>query len=103
VWESGGDEEEPFSISAHSKTFSISENSFEGFSIYPNPVTTVLYFNALDKIKTISVYNLIGQELLRTTPNAIQSELSMTNFQTGVYIVKVKVGKQFGTYKILKE
>lgn len=80
------------------------EDSFiDGFSIFPNPVNDILRFNAQDDIKSISIYNLLGQEVLARAPNAVQSEVSMSNLPTGIYIVKVKVGEQLGTYKIIKE
>jgi len=103
VWESGGNQDEPFSISAYNATLSISNNVIEGFSMFPNPVTDILKFNALDKIQTISVYNLLGQEVIRTSPNTLNTELSMAILQTGVYLVKVNIGSQLGTYRILKE
>ena len=103
VWESGGDEDEPFSISAYNSTLSVSSNVIEGFSMFPNPVEDLLKLNAKENIKTISVFNLLGQEVMRTSPNTAKTELSMTHLQTGVYIIKVKIGDQLGTYKILKD
>ena len=103
VWESGGNQDEPFSISAYNATLSVSSNGIEGFSMFPSPVTNILKFIALDTIETISVFSLLGQEVIRTFPNTLETELSMTHLQTGVYIVKVKVGEQIGTYKVLKD
>ena len=71
--------------------------------MFPSPVTNILKFIALDTIETISVFSLLGQEVIRTFPNTLETELSMTHLQTGVYIVKVKVGEQIGTYKVLKD
>ena len=81
----------------------LKDNALEGVSIVPNPVTTILKFNATEKIQQISVFNLLGQEVKRITPNAVKTELSVENLQTGMYLVKVKIGEQFGVYKILKD
>ena len=103
VWESGGNEDEPFSISAYNASLSIEDNKIDGFSIYPNPVNDILRFNALDAIESVSIYNLLGQEVLRTQPNVSNTEVDMTSLPSGIYVVKVKVGEQFGSYKIIKE
>ncbi len=82
---------------------SVESTVIEGFTMYPNPVNDILRFNALDTIETISIYNLLGQEVLNAKPNAVQTEVSMSNLTTGVYVVKVKVGNQLGTYKVIKK
>lgn len=82
---------------------SIAKNVIEGFSIYPNPAKDVLNLKALDNINEISIYNLLGQEVERQSPNSLNTEVTISDLPTGVYVVKVKVGEQLGTYKIVKE
>ena len=94
-----------FQIAAHSvdPTLSLKTNIIDGFSMFPNPVKDILKLNALENIQTISVFNLLGQEVMKVLPNTAKTELSMTHLQRGMYIVKVKVGDQLGIYKILKD
>ncbi len=103
VWESGGNDDEPFSISAYNASLSIEDNKIDGFSMYPNPVNDILRFNALDAIESVSIYNLLGQEVLSTQPRVSNTEVDMTNLPTGMYVVKVLIGEQLGSYKIIKE
>ncbi|PHR73991.1 MAG: hypothetical protein COA67_01095 [Lutibacter sp.] len=103
VWESGGNDDEPFSISAYNASLSVEDNKIDGFAIYPNPVNDILRFDAIDAIGSISIYNLLGQEVLRTQPKVSNTEVDMTSLPTGMYVVKVQVGEQLGSYRIIKE
>ena len=82
---------------------SVEDNVIQGFSLYPNPVNDRLHLNALDNIEELSVYNLLGQEVLRTQPKVSITEVDMSNLPTGMYVVKVKVGEQLGSYRIVKK
>jgi len=103
VWRYGGNEVEPFAISAYNASLSVEDNIIEGFSIYPNPVNDVLRFRAQDNIDNISIYNLLGQEVLRVQPRALSTQIDMIDLPTGMYVVKVQVGDQLGAYRIVKK
>jgi hypothetical protein len=103
VWESGGNDDEPFSISAYNASLSIEDNKIEGFSLYPNPTSDILHFNAIDNIEELSIYNLLGQEVLRTQPKKLNTEIDMSKLPAGMYVVKVQVGDQLGSYRVIKE
>jgi hypothetical protein len=80
----------------------VSENALAGFSYYPNPVTDVLSLKAASNIEAVSIYNLLGQEVLRTEVGATTSDINLSGITTGAYVMKVTVNGQTGTYKILK-
>ena len=82
---------------------SVADNYLEGFSIYPNPTRGILNFKAQDAIETISIFNLLGQEVMRTHPKQTQTQISIDNLSIGVYVVKVNIGSQIGSYKIVKQ
>ncbi|AOW19193.1 T9SS type A sorting domain-containing protein [Urechidicola croceus] len=92
-----------FTLNVSGTGLSVEDNIIEGFSIYPNPVNDVLRFAAQDNIDEISVYNLLGQEVLRTQPKVLNTQVDMTKLPTGMYVVKVKVGQQLGSYRVVKE
>jgi hypothetical protein len=106
-WSGSTDNSEgPFTIDISTSDtvgLSVEDNVIEGFSIYPNPVNDRLHLTALDNIDELSVYNLLGQEVLRTQPKVLSTEVDMSNLPTGMYVVKVRVGEQLGTYRIVKE
>ncbi|MCG1035324.1 fibronectin type III domain-containing protein [Polaribacter sargassicola] len=87
-----------------SSTLSLKDNVIEGLKMYPNPVNEELYFKSQDNnIDELTVYNLLGQEVLKVQPNVLSTEVDMSNLLTGVYIVKVKVGKELGVYRVVKK
>jgi len=104
VWESGGDDDEPFSISAYSASLSV--NNFESesaFTYYPNPVKNTLSLNAQNTIEQVAMYNMLGQEVLRVTPNAVDSDINMSSLQTGTYFVKVTIANVTETIRVIKQ
>ena len=72
------------------------------FKLYPNPVQDKLNLRAQDNIENISVYNMLGQEVLRQAPNKNSSEVDMSALQTGSYFVKVTINGVTETKQIIK-
>ncbi|WP_034258194.1 T9SS type A sorting domain-containing protein [Altibacter lentus] len=81
----------------------VDENGIEGFSFYPNPANEILTISALDTIEHVAVYNMLGQTVLNQKINATSSQLDVSGFATGTYILKATVNGQIGTYQIIKE
>lgn len=84
-------------------TLDVDSNTLEGFSLFPTIVRDELNFSAQENVDQISIYNLIGQEVLRRSPNVSNSFVDVTSLKGGIYIVKVQIGDTVGTYKIIKE
>lgn len=92
-----------FMVSAYDHTIGIADATIKGFAMYPNPVEDVLNLNAQNTIDAVSIYNLLGQEVLNATPSATETQINMSNLPTGAYIVKVQAGEQVGSYNLIKE
>lgn len=103
VWEFSSDETEPFSISAYSSTLSVSEKSLNSFEYFPNPATNKLTLKAQQNIQHVSVFNMLGQEVMRTNMNVQRGELDMSSLQSGHYFVKVSINSTVETLKIIKK
>jgi Secretion system C-terminal sorting domain len=104
VWEYGGNEVEPFSISAYSASLSVGNVENEAaFTYYPNPVKNTLTLNAQNTIEQVAMYNMLGQEVLRVTPNTVDSDINMSSLQTGAYFVKVTIGNVTETIRVIKQ
>ncbi len=85
-------------------TASIDDLISDGFSYYPNPVIeNNLTLNAKEVISDVIVYNVLGQTVYKSQPNALQSNIRMSHLPVGSYIVNVAVGEKKGTFKILKQ
>jgi len=86
-----------------STTLGIGDNTIEGFTMYPNPTKGLLNLNALETINAVSIYSLLGQEVMRVQPNTLKSQVDISNLSTGMYVVKVQVGDKVGSYRIIKQ
>ncbi len=73
-----------------------------GFSAYPNPVKDVLNLEAREAISTVSIYNVLGQEVYNAEVNALNASIDMSSFTSGAYFVKVNVGGVEGIQKVIK-
>ncbi|GGB68915.1 hypothetical protein GCM10007424_06100 [Flavobacterium suaedae] len=69
------------------------------FSVYPNPVSDILYINTTNQIQQVKVYNMIGQEVYTGT----SSNVNLQNLQAGYYIVKIHFDNNISTVKVLKQ
>ncbi len=97
--------EGPFQIDiSGSVTLGIDDvDNASAFSYYPNPVKNTLNIDAQNNIENVVMYNILGQEVLRTSPNSINSEVDMSALNTGAYFVKVTIAGATQTVKILKQ
>lgn len=78
-------------------------NTISSLSYYPNPVKDVLHLGNKEAIASVSVFNMLGQKVLETTPNASQATINMGSLSTGSYIAKVVAGNQTMILKLIKE
>ena len=84
-------------------SLSSADVSIEGFKLYPTIVEQDLNFSALENVQRITIYNLLGQEVFKTTPNVSNASIDLSTLKGGIYMVKVQVGNTTGTYKIIKK
>lgn len=75
----------------------------ENFTYYPNPVKDILNLGYSQSITNVSVYNLLGQEVITKNVNANQSKIDMSGLNAGTYLVKVTADNQTKTIKVIKE
>lgn len=80
----------------------VEELEGKGFSAYPNPVQNVLNMSANENITSVSVYNMLGQEVYNNSINASNYTIDTSNFANGTYIVEVTIGAAVGSIKIVK-
>jgi hypothetical protein len=81
-------------------------NSVQSVKLYPNPTTEVLNIettNALDNA-SIDVYNVSGRRVASVTNvSGTTVTLSVNNFATGSYIIRISEGHQSFTAKFIKK
>tara|TARA_R110002049_G_scaffold30496_5_gene104439 strand:- start:9256 stop:12528 length:3273 start_codon:yes stop_codon:yes gene_type:complete len=78
------------------------ENTIEGFAFYPNPADNTINFSSIDTIENVTLYNILGQEVVSRTIDATTAQIDVHNLASGTYIMKVSVNGELGTYKVIK-
>jgi len=84
----------------------LSINDFDNpklFQYYPNPVKNVLTLNGQRNIESIYIYNMLGQEVMYSQPQALDSQLDMSKLQSGTYFMQVTVGTTIQTVRVIKQ
>src|SRR5690554_3936063 len=82
---------------------SLEDYGLTGFTYFPNPVNNTLSLRGVKDIQNVAVYNMLGQEVLRTAPNTVNSDLDMSGLQSGTYFVKVMIENTTKTIKVIKK
>ncbi|OYU83310.1 MAG: hypothetical protein CFE24_12020 [Flavobacterium sp. BFFFF2] len=76
---------------------------FGQLSCFPNPVHHSLKISNASPIDSVEVTSVIGQKMLEKTINDTQTELDLSEFASGVYLIKVISQGEAKAVKILKE
>ena len=102
LWNNGV-EEGTFDVTLTDPALSVGEFENNQFTYFPNPVKNTLSLRAQNEIQNVSVFNMLGQEVIRTFPNNISNEVDMSSLQTGTYFVKVTINDNTETIRIIKQ
>jgi hypothetical protein len=71
--------------------------------MYPNPVNNTLTIDANSSIQKVSVYNILGQEVMTASPKSNSATLQTSSLQKGAYMVQTEIDGNISTSKIIKE
>lgn len=81
----------------------IDETDQNKIRVFPNPVSDVLNISGLKEISEVSIYNLLGQEVIRKDKFDGQNQINVSSLSPGTYLVKVNADAKTETYKIVKQ
>lgn len=85
---------------------SVNERFKLNFKIYPNPVkdTFQLKFEKQENEITIELYSSLGKLVLKTTKFHVNEvDVNISDLNQNIYFLKVSNGKNFDTFKIVKQ
>ena len=71
-------------------------------SIYPNPFANHVEIQAAHEVSQVRVYNIMGQEILRDTPNKARFTLDTAHLSKGVYLLSLESNGKNTTAKMVK-
>lgn len=73
-------------------------------SFYPNPVNDVLNVTSDKEISNVSVYSILGQQVMNKVYNGVNEvELNVNQLSQGTYFVKANVNGEIKTFKVIKK
>jgi uncharacterized repeat protein (TIGR01451 family) len=84
-------------------TLAINDFDANELSVYPNPVQNNLTITNTTAIDSVSVFSVLGQEVINEKVNDLQTEINTSELTNGVYFVKVTSEGKEKTVKVVKE
>jgi hypothetical protein len=71
--------------------------------LYPNPTSNILNIECTASIQAITVYNVLGQEVMKRELNNTSVALDVSGLNSGIYVVKTVVEGITSSTKFIKE
>ncbi len=72
-------------------------------SVYPNPTTGIIHIDSKDRIESAEIYNMEGRLLKSVKLKGNRSEIDITEFEDGVYLLRTMNNGKGETRKIIKK
>ena len=72
--------------------------------LYPNPVIDLVTISSTEIITKIEVVNMLGQLVFSDEINEIETNIDMSRYATGTYLVRVSAeDNKIKTFKVVKK
>ena len=81
----------------------IDDNEEIDFTYNPNPINDQLAIKSQRKVDNITIFNMLGQVVLRQLPNSLECVVNMGDMQAGAYFVRVSIGNTIETVRVIKK
>lgn len=79
----------------------VSDVNKSDIAVYPTSASDVINISAGKAITEINVLSLDGKQVLHTTPKTAKTQLNVSSLPAGVYLVKIQVGQETLTKKVI--
>ncbi len=103
VWEYGNNSFGEIGVCAYNPDVSVASLSAMGFSLYPNPAHDHLSMKADTPIEKVILTNMAGQVVKEWTIGAKSYTVDISQLPAGIYLLKVQINGEQGTYRLIKE
>ncbi len=90
-------------IYLYNDALSTDEFAAGDFRVYPNPTLTSWNIESKTTISSVTVYDILGKQVTRLTPNASAVEISTSNIKSGVYFARIQGLNGSKTVKLIKQ
>jgi hypothetical protein len=68
-------------------------NTDQTVEVYPNPANNFMAISSQNLIQKIEIYNLLGERIQLCEPNQTNYNISVNDFNNGLYLIKIKTHK----------
>ncbi|WP_242158074.1 T9SS type A sorting domain-containing protein [Aestuariivivens sediminis] len=75
----------------------------DGFSFGPNPTSHAVNFKANATLDEVSIYNVLGKEILKQESGLNVMTVDLTGLPSGIYLAQIKSGDIVQTVKLIKK
>ena len=72
-------------------------------NIFPNPANDLITISSDNLIEAISLYNVLGQEVISSRPNNNNQTIDIASLNSGVYIIKTTIAGATSSSRIVKK
>jgi len=96
----------PHNLKANCTSVGVAETTkLNSFKVYPNPFNDLLTINyeAQTADVSVTIYNVVGEKVLRRAINSINTELNLASLNRGVYFLQISDGELFFTKKVIHQ
>lgn len=90
-------------VKYNSPLLSTPEVATSKLSVYPNPVLDGLNINHAGTIESVTVYNMLGQEVIKEMHPTNNEAIDVATLTPATYFVKIKAEGQVSTIKFVKK
>jgi len=96
-------EDAEFDLMIRDPSLGVTDSSIEGLTFFPNPVENVFNINARTSIDEVTLYDILGREVLQQTGDATSMQVNMSALTSGNYLAKVQSGDTTHVIKLIKQ
>ncbi|WP_225035661.1 T9SS type A sorting domain-containing protein [Winogradskyella sp. SM1960] len=82
---------------------SVDEFEQNALAVYPNPAKDVLNIDYKSALTAVKIYNIVGQEVLHMATTSSQVQLDVSEFTSGIYIVKLFAEEGQHSFRVVKD
>ena len=83
---------------------SVNDHSIGGLTLYPNPMGDVVNVTAQVEIEKVVIFSLTGQKLVEMQVGSLNSQIDVSNFASGPYLMYVTTSTgKVGVFNLIKK
>lgn len=90
-------------IYLHNNNLSTQNFSALNVKMYPNPASSILNIEARAAIQNVSIYNMLGQEVISKTTDNASISIDVAGLQAGMYIIKTTIDGVTAASRFVKQ